>query len=413
MGESVLTLEHEQAAQVFVGRQAILDVKGNTYAYELLFRSGYQNAAQILDGNLATAQVLINSLIEIGLESLVGNKQAFVNFTRDSILDDTVHGLPPERIVVEVLEDMLVDDELIAKIEKLVELGYVIALDDFEYSPQWEPLLPLAKIIKFDVMSLGLSGLDKELEHVKQYDLKLLAEKVETHEEYEQLKALGFDYYQGYFFDKPKVVSGSKMPDNQIALLNLISRLQDPAIEIKEVEALVGQNVTLSYKLLRYINSASLSLPNKVSSIHQVVVYFGLQRLKNWVTLIAMTDLSNKPSELLSTGLIRAKMCELVAMELAYPDCERFFMLGMFSILDALLDRPMQEILEKLPVSEEMLVALLKREGELGKILEYSIAYDKNTPPIWTPGGGIENSISRIHMEAIVWARQSQENLGL
>ncbi len=412
MGESALTLTPEHELQIFVGRQAILDVHGNTYAYELLFRSGQENAAQILDGNHATAQVLINSLIEIGLESLVGNKLAFVNFTRDSILNDTVHMLPAERIVVEVLEDMLVDDELVVQIEKLSELGYIIALDDFEYSPQWEPLIPLAEIIKYDVMSLGLSGLEKELKYVKKYDLKLLAEKVETHEEFEHLKNLGFDYYQGYFFDKPKVVSGNKMPDNQIALLNLVSRLQDPAIEIRDVESLVAQNVTLSYKLLRYINSASLSLPNKVSSIRQVVVYFGLQRLKNWVTLIAMTDLSNKPSELLATGLIRAKMCELVAVELAYPDCERFFMLGMFSILDALLDKPMPEILERLPVSEEMLEALISREGELGNILDYCIAIDKNTPTNWSPGELVDSSINRIHMEAIVWSRQSQESLG-
>ncbi|NKB37273.1 MAG: HDOD domain-containing protein [Gammaproteobacteria bacterium] len=411
MGESVLKLEQESDAQIFVGRQAILDTHGNTYAYELLFRSGQENAAEILDGNRATAQVLINSLVDIGLDSLVGEKLAFVNFTRDSLLNDTVHMLPTERIVVEVLEDMLVDEKLIQEIEKLSGLGYIIALDDFEYSPHWDPIIPLADIIKFDVMSLGLSALDRELEHVKQYDLKLLAEKVETHEEFEHLKALGFDYYQGYFFEKPKVVSGNKMPDNQVALLNLIARLQDPEIDVSEIESLVAQNVTLSYKLLRYINSASLSLPKKVNSIRQVVVYFGLQRLKNWVTLLAMTDLGDKPSELLTTGLIRAKMCELLAIELAYPDSERFFMLGMFSILDALLDRPMPEILDRLPVSEEMLDGLINRQGELGKILEYCIAFDKNTPAGWNPDIDA-NSINRIHMEAIIWSRESQGSLG-
>ena len=272
-------------------------------------------------------------------------------------------------------------------------------------------LIPLADVIKFDVLAIGIDQLQDQVNFVKKHDVKLLAEKVETQEEFDQCKALGFDYFQGYFFAKPNVINSNKLPDYHIALLNLISRLQDSEIEIEEIEDLVSHNVSLTYKLLRNINSAFFSLPKKINSIRQAVIFFGLQRLKNWASLMAMTDIEGKPSELLQTGLVRARMCELLAIEAHHSDSDSHFMLGLFSILDALMDATMEDILEKLPISEEVADALLKHEGGLGAVLSCCLACEQN---IWseTKLASIKDgTINKIYMESIIWSRQAMAGL--
>ena len=204
---------------------------------------------------------------------------------------------------------------------------------------------------------------------------------------------------------------GRKLPENHIALLNLISIIQDVEIEIEEIEQLVSQNISLSYKLLRYINSAFFSLPKKIKSIRQAVIFFGLQRLNNWASLMAMTNIEGKPSELLQTGLVRARMCETLALEGRRSESGSYFMLGLFSILDALMDATMEEILAKLPIAEEVTIALLKREGELGAVLNCCLACEQNN---WSEVSldGIENgTINKIYMESIQWSRMAMQGL--
>ena len=242
-------------------------------------------------------------------------------------------------------------------------------------------------------------------------NVQLLAEKVETQEEFEHFRQLGFDYFQGYFFAKPKVISSNKLPDNHLALLNLMSRLQDPEIEIEEIELLVSQNISLSYKLLRYINSALYSLPKKINSIRQVVIYFGMQRLKNWASLMALTGIDDKPSELLQTGLVRAKMCELLAVERRLDGSDSYFMLGLFSILDALMDSTMEDILGKLPIAKELADALLHREGELGAVLSCCLACAQGNWPEMNLVGITGEAINKIYVEAILWSRQALAGL--
>ncbi len=367
----------ENKPQIFVGRQPIFDSKLKLAGYELLFRSADVDAYDGLDGDKATSQVINNALMEIGLDDIIGNNPAFINFTKDLLINGVAELLPPDRVVIEILEDVEVDEALIEGVKKLADAGYVIALDDFTYSDEWMPLIEIAQIIKFDVMQHDLEAIKEQLEKFEGKKVKLLAEKVETQDEYNQLKKEGFDYYQGYFFSKPDVISHKALSSDSISLLQLLSQIQKPDIEVNEIEELISQDATLSYKLFRCVNSAAFGLKNKMNSIKQAVVYLGIQRLKNWVSLLAMTGNPNKSTELIQVGLVRAKMCELIANENDLPDKDSFFVVGLFSILDAILDQPLSEILEKMPLEEGLNRALLDKEGEMGKALQCSVSCEQ------------------------------------
>ncbi len=367
----------ENKPQIFVGRQPIFDSKLKLAGYELLFRSADVDAYDGLDGDKATSQVINNALMEIGLDDIIRNNPAFINFTKDLLINGVAELLPPDRVVIEILEDVEVDEALIEGVKKLADAGYVIALDDFTYSDAWMPLIELAQIIKFDVMQHDLEAIKEQLKKFEGKKVKLLAEKVETQDEYNQLKKEGFDYYQGYFFSKPDVISQKSFSSDSISLLQLLSQIQKPNVEVNEIEELISQDATLSYKLFRCVNSAAFGLKNKMNSIKQAVIYLGIQRLKNWVSLLAMTGNPNKSTELIQLGLVRAKMCELIANENDLPDKDSFFVVGLFSILDAILDQQLSEILEKMPLEESLNRALLDKEGKMGKALQCSISCEQ------------------------------------
>lgn len=403
--------EPEREHRVLIGRQPILDGELKTRGYELLFRPLPGFEADFNDGEKATAQVINNALVEIGLENLVGNDLAYINFTRAFLVNDVALLLPPAKVVLEVLENVEVDQSLIDGIRKLAAAGFQIALDDFQYHPRWEPLLELASIIKFDVRALGVDAVAEQLQRLPSRDIILLAEKVETREEYQQYRNLGFHYFQGYFFAKPELISSKALPDDRLGLLNLIARLQDSSIEIAEIEQLVSQNASLSYRLFRYINSAAFALPREIDSIRQVVIYFGLQRLKNWTSLMAMTNVGGTSRELLLTGLVRAKFCELLALALQRDEPERYFMLGLFSILDALMGSSMAAVLDRLPITEEVARALLVQDGELGEILRCVMACEDAEGRDVALSGVDALRINRLYMDALLWSRQAMAGL--
>ena len=401
----------EQVSKAFVGRQPIFDKDLNVYAYELLFRSGNVSEAGQLDGNKATTQVIYNTLMEIGLDELVGNNLAFINFPYDLLTNDIAELLPPERVVIEVLEDVNVDKGLIDGISNLTRKGFKIALDDFVFDERWIPVIEQASIIKIDVLALSFEEIKKHVELLKNYDVKLLAEKVETLDEYISFREIGFDYFQGYFFSKPSVISKDVMPDNHIALLQLLARLQDPDIDIAEIETLVSQTVSLNFKLFRYINSAFYGLPRKFDSIRQIIVYFGLQKLKDLASLIAMTGINDKRSELILAGLTRAKMCELLASLSGNKEQASFFIVGLFSILEALLDCSLSKIVDMLPLNEEIISALINKDGQLGEALCCSIACEQ-CEIVDIHFSDLETSlIYDAYQEAMSWSRQASAGL--
>lgn len=401
-----------QSQAVFVGRQPIFNMKQKIYAYELLFRSSEVNSADHLDGKIATANVLHNALLEIGLDELVGDSYAFINFPRELVINGITDILPPERVVIEILEDVVIDDELITGIQSLSEQGFRIALDDFVYGDEWLPLLELTDIIKLDVMNKTTEDINKTVQLLKPYDVTLLAEKVETRNEFEVYQQMGIEYFQGYFFAKPNVVKKDKIPENHIALLQLISRLQDPDIEIKEVEELLTHTVSLSFKLFRYVNSASYGLSRKFDSIPQATIYFGLKKLKDLASMIALTDINNNSSsELIHIGLARAKMCEILALKLGSQDKDTYFLIGLFSILEALLSLPLDDIIARLALSEDVINALLTHIGDKGEALECSLACEECRYSDIKFKDLELNVITQAYVEAMGWARKATENL--
>jgi len=397
----------ENKPQIFIGRQPIFDAKLKVAGYELLFRSGDVDVFDGDDGNKATSQVINNALMEIGLDDIIGENPAYINFTKDLLINGAVELLPADRVVIEVLETVEVDDEVITAVKALVDAGYTIALDDFIFSDEWMPLIELAQIIKFDVMQHNIEEIKRQIKKFKGKKVKLLAEKVESQSEYDQLKEEGFDYFQGYFFAKPDVISQQALSSNSISLLQLLSQIQKPDIEPNEIEKLISQDASLSYKLFRCVNSAAFGLKSKMNSIKQAVVYLGIQRLKNWISLLAMTGNPDKSSELIHIGLVRAKMCELIADEAGLPEKDSFFIVGLFSILDAVLDHPLDNILKNMPLDESINMALLSGDGEMGQALQCSICCEKSTiDEIQFPNLSKER-LYEIYREAMSWSQHS------
>ncbi|HLA75596.1 MAG TPA: HDOD domain-containing protein [Gammaproteobacteria bacterium] len=396
---------------VFVGRQPIYNQNLEVFAYELLFRTSKTNRAEFKDADQATSQVILNTFMEIGLDNIVGEKLAFINLTRSFVLGNYFLPLPQTRIALEILEDIKVDEQLIEAVRALAAQGYIIALDDFVYHEDLRPLVDVADIIKIDVLALGRDKLQEHVTILRTYPVKLLAEKVETQSDFEFCKKLGFDYFQGYFFCQPNVVQGQRIPTNRLATLQLLAKLQDPHTEVHELELLVSQDVAMSYKLLRCINSAFYKLPRKVESIRQALVILGNKWLKTWASLILLSSIDNKPHELMQTALVRAKMSETLATALQQDNKESFFTVGLFSVLDALMDNSMEEVLKSLPMSDEIAHALLDRAGMLGKILDCVIKYERGEWDGLDCIGLEHDKITHAYLEALAWAAQASKEL--
>ncbi|HHJ16827.1 MAG TPA: HDOD domain-containing protein [Gammaproteobacteria bacterium] len=364
-------------SEIFIGRQPIYDRKLDVYAYELLFRAAKVNAAEITDGDQATSDVIINTFLEIGLDNIVSNRLAFINLTRAFFVNEHSISLPKDRVVLELLEDIEADDDVMAGVRRLTEQGYTIALDDFIYHESLRPLVQLANIIKIDIMALEKDDIREHVQALRAHPLKLLAEKVETQEEFDYCMELGFDYFQGYFFAQPKVIRGQRLPNNRLAILKLLGQLQDPDITPQQLENLIAQDVAFSDRILRYASSAAFAPPRKIESIQQAAAILGLQSIKSWTTLLAMSQVDNKPTELVVTAMIRARMAEEMARAQHIEHPESFFTVGLFSALDALMDNTMEEILTQLPLADPISDALLHRKGIHGEVLSCVLAYER------------------------------------
>ena len=362
---------------IFIGRQPIYNRQLEVLAYELLYRSNQENSAQFLDGDAATTEVIVNAFLEMGLEQLVGRYPAFINLSRAFIVGDRPLPFSHKRVVLEVLEDIEPDEELFAALRRLAAQGYIIALDDFVHRPQLEPLLEIAHIVKVDILGVEPDVLTERVARLRRDNLKLLAEKVETHEQFEHCKQLGFDYFQGYFFCRPNVIQRRVNPANRLVLLGLMAELQHPNTDLQKIEQLVAQDATLTYRLLRYVNSPCVAMRRKIESLRRALVIIGSNTIKNWITLILLTRLDNKPRELMVTALVRAKMCELLGAAHREQGLDRFFTVGLLSTLDAMLDKPLAELLEGLPLIDEIKAALLEYQGLLGNVLQQVLRYEQ------------------------------------
>lgn len=395
----------------FVGRQPIFDRDWNVAAYEVLYRNGPENRADFSNPSAATSQVLVGTFIDIDIDRILGSHTGFINMSRDFLIDRYALAFPPDRMVVEVLEDVEVDDEVIAALTELSENGYRIALDDFVFNANQEALLPLADIVKVDVMALGIDNMKQVYDDLSRWKVTLLAEKVETYSEYMRLHHIGFDLFQGYFLAKPEVVRGRKVSSQKHSTLQLLSQLNDDDVSFDELADSISRDVSLSYRLLKLLNSSFYGLPKEVDSVHQGLVLLGLDQIARWVMLIALASLGDKPPELMKTGLVRARMAELLGRSFSDLDQRRAFTVGLFSILDALLDRPLSEVLEKIPLSEEANRALVEHEGDLGRILEAVEGYERGDWEAVEKQQIDSTEICIAYIEAVEWADATSPQL--
>lgn len=385
-----------------IGRQQILDRKLNTFAYEILFRGNDFDLSVTEGATSATNQVITDTLLEIGLNELVGPHLAFINFTTQNILDKTPLNLPKDRIVVEVLENVVVDTQVVQNLRELSDLGYTIALDDFELSPQWLPLLEFVNIIKLDIKANSLDETRQLIAQLKPYNLKLLAEKVETHKEFQLLQEWGCELFQGFFFSKPKIVEGKRLDINQTNAIQLMATINKPDVGFQQINKAISQDVGLSYKLLHYINSASFALANRIESIQHALTYLGLKEIRRWANILTLSSLSTAPCPALQNILLRAKMCELLAIE-TQQDSDTFFLVGLLSGIDSILDMPLDKALQHLPLSDTISQAILHKSGVAGAALQYALNYehwqiDQTTYCQITP-----LRIAAIYLECIQW----------
>lgn len=400
-----INIDQSPLQSALIGRQAILDVKQEIYAYELLYRDGNQNRASILDGNEATARVLVNTFCEMGLEQIVDQSKAFINMTDALFLDHLYEILPPEQVVLELLETVDPTPEMIQSIKKVRDQGYQVALDDFVFGEAYRELVELANFIKMDVMALTIPQLEAQVKVLQSYPVQFLAEKVESHEVFVQCQKLGFALFQGYYFCKPEIIKGTRLSNNRMSLVLLLAKLQQEDITIPELEELIKTDLALSVKLLRYVNSAFVGLPKSVDTISQAICMVGTDRMRQWASVMVLANFETKPVELMRIALVRARMCEEVCREKSIPSGPGFTV-GLFSVLDAFFDCEMSQLMEQLPLSGAIQLALLERKGELGEVLENVVAYEQTR---WEAMDGSHTSLSQlrnIYWQSIAWTDQ-------
>jgi EAL and modified HD-GYP domain-containing signal transduction protein len=364
--------------QVFVARQPIFDRKRRLYAYELLFRGGTTNAFPPIDGTKATSQLLANSFLNIGLSRLTGDRRAFVNFNADLLKKRIPALFPNSELTVEVLETVEPEKEIIEALQELVDHGYELALDDFVYRQDLRPLMELARIIKIDIRATPVESVSGLALPAGQHRTRLLAEKVETYEEFQGALEAGFDLFQGYFFSKPEILTGKDIAPSQLNLLQIIGEANRPECDFGGLEKLINRDLSISYKLLRYINSAFFRRGKEVSSIRHALVMLGEREIRQFISLVAASGLATgKPSELMRTSMIRAKFCELLGRHIQSPfQGSELFLLGLFSLIDAMLDHSMEKVMDNLPLPDGIKQALVSGSGELAPFLHMVTAYE-------------------------------------
>ena len=363
----------------YVARQAILDGNKELYSYELLFRDGENNCFPDISPDEATSKILTDNHLDLGLDEISEGKPAFINFHQDTLLHRFPTSLDPKKVVIEIVETVKPTAELISACINIKQLGYSLALDDHDFNPQWDALLPYTDIIKVDIVECDEQVLLENIEKCKRLNIKLVAEKIETAEEFEKYKEMGFDYFQGYFFAKPEIIKQKKLPTSKLSLIELIGVSGATEFDLAKVNAIIERDVSLSYKLLRFINNPTVNKAAQITSLRHALNYMGQVEVKKFVALLALANLGDsKPVELLHLSLVRAKFCDLMAQSKSMSDNPpKGFLVGLFSLLDALLDQPMLSVVEKLPLSEDVKDALCGHENELKKFLSLIRAFER------------------------------------
>ncbi len=402
------------APEIFIARQPIFDRRAEVYGYELLFRSNRENRFSATDVDLAAAVTLEQSANAFGLDMLVGERMAWVNLTRDALVHDYYKILPPSRTVIELLESVVPDAEVIEACRRLKTAGYLLALDDYTFAPGMAPLLAVADLVKVDFMQSKLACDRNALSALRSSGARLLAEKVETLEEHRNALAAGYDYFQGYYYCRPEMIETRDLAPSKLAQLRFLAEVMRPDTTFERLEGLFRQDVTLTTRLLRYLNSAAFGWRHEIPSLRHALALLGLDPLRQWATMMGFVALgADRPRELVITGLSRARFAEELARPAGLPDQgSNLFLTGMLSVVDAMVGRPLREILAGLAVPAAVRSALTGDDHPIGEVYHAVRAYERGD---W----GAEE-IARAHLplavmndayrRSVTWAEASAAN---
>ena len=384
--------------EIHLARQPIFDLKDRLVGYEILYRSSATENWANGTARQMSVDTLLNALIGLGLQQVTHGRLAFFNVDQDLLLANPFDAFDPERVVIEILESVPCTPETLAAIEGLVQRGFIVALDDFVYAPELEPFLRLASIVKVDVLNRSAMELEAELAPLSKYGARLLAERVETETHRNELREIGFDLFQGYFYAKPEILSGREIPVEHVIALQLMNQLRDPNTTDSELERAFRADLSLTYKLLRIVNSAALG-GRGIESIAHALRLLGREPLSRWLALLAISSMASPTgvgSALVHAAMQRARFCELLAETIGVQTgAAQSFMTGLFSHLDALLRAPMEEVLEHVNLAEPVRSALIARGGRYGSALLLIEAYERGDWP------EVENRATELGIEAI------------
>lgn len=395
---------------IYVARQPIFDIKKCIFGYELLFRADMANFFPEIEGDSATSKLLSNSFFNIGIEKIAGSNLAFINFTQELLLKQLPLMFSQDRLVVEILEDVQPERDVIEACQEIALNGYIIVLDDFFYKPSLEPLIEIADIIKIDVRATPLEQVGGLVKKMTERGVDLLAEKVETYDEFNKAREMGFRYFQGFFFSKPEVLRGKEISTPQMQLLEIMAEVNKEDFEFNRLEKMIVRDASISYKLMRLINSAYFKRAKEISSIRQAIVMIGEVGIRRFLSLISMAGLAaNKPDELIKVSLVRAKFCELLGNHPgSSAETSELFTLGLFSLIDAIMDDSMENLMSQIPLSSNIKEVLISRTGDLSGYLSLVESYERGD---WeeideaTNIMGIDHDdLPRQYMESLSWA---------
>lgn len=395
---------------VFVARQPIFDRERRVTGYELLYRSSAANRFEGAPPETATSMNLEHALLSFGLRTITGDRDAWINASRGTLVHDHWTMLPAAQTVIELLETVDPSPDVVAACRRLRDAGYQLALDDFVERPDYAPLLDLAHYVKIDFRAHEPRARRKLGRVLRQRGLQLLAEKIETHEELLEARDEDYALFQGYFFCRPEMMHTRELAPNRVGYLRLLRHVHEPALDFPAVEAIIARDVALSLKLLRFLHSAAFGFTRDVSSIRQAMLLLGETALRKWAALVAVFGLAKgKPTELIVVALARARFAEQLAGPAGMPERSLdLFLTGLLSVVDALTDRPMSEALGAVAVSDDVRGALLEGAPPLGDVLGLVLAWERGD---WDAAGGMlrdrgldEGEVSGIYADSVLWA---------
>jgi EAL and modified HD-GYP domain-containing signal transduction protein len=361
---------------ILLARQPSFDEGIKVAAYDLLFRCDNKNQTNVFDGDTAKSQVFLNAFNEMDFSEVVQNHPAFINFTRNLILNPLP--LDKKRFVIEVLETLEVDEELNRNLKALKEAGYTIKLDDFVYDSKWDTALHIADIVKIDALAFDEAELKRHVELLKPFNVTLLAEKVDTHEMFHFCKGLVFNLFQGYFHSKPEQVKGRKVPASKLVVLKLLAQLQNPEVELANIAGIIAKDPVLNVNLTKLVNLAAFSARCEITSLQHAVSMLGQHQVKSWATLLSLSNMADKPNALSVLAVTWAKMCQLLAEY--FTNCsssDPCFTTGLLSNLDAFFDVELKEVVASMPLSQVVVDGLMNGTGAIGQVLKTVVVYEK------------------------------------